>query len=140
MTAEAILKLDQPTFRRVGISQQKTGYLLDLSERVQSGQLQLNRLGRLSDADVITELIQVKGIGVWTAQMFLIFALGRLDVFPDGDLGIRNALRTIYELDAVPGPQESRELAAHWSPYATVGTWYCWRSVDGDDDGTEYPV
>jgi DNA-3-methyladenine glycosylase II len=89
-------------------------------------------LGGLSDADVIQRLTQVKGIGVWTAHMFLMFALRRLDVMPAGDLGIRNAIRKAYGLEEMPGPAEIEELAVRWRPYCTVASWYLWRSLEGN--------
>ncbi len=94
------------------------------------GSLRLNTLARLNDEEVIEALIQVKGIGVWTAQMFLIFSLGRLDVFPHDDLGVRVAIRNLYGLSDLPDKAASHRIAAPWRPYASVGAWYCWRSLD----------
>lgn len=130
ISAESLLRLSPGELRKVGISPQKTTYLLDLATRVASGSLRLQRLSRLSDEEVIEALIQVKGIGVWTAQMFLIFSLGRLDVFPHDDLGVRVALRNLYGLDDLPDKHVSHRIATPWRPYASVGTWYCWRSLD----------
>jgi DNA-3-methyladenine glycosylase II len=87
-------------------------------------------MGRMSDEDVIAELIQVKGIGVWTAQMFLMFSLVRPDVFPHDDLGVRTAIQNLYELDDLPDKATSHRIAAPWRPYATIGSWYCWRSLE----------
>ena len=89
-----------------------------------------DRAAGLTDDEIVAELTQVKGIGRWTAQMFLIFSLGRLDVFPDGDLGVRVALRDLYRLSDLPSQTESLRIAAAWRPYCTVGSWYCWRSLD----------
>jgi DNA-3-methyladenine glycosylase II len=114
--------------RSVGVSPQKAAYLHDLAARVDAGTVRLSRTGRMSDDEVIAELIQVKGIGVWTAQMFLMFSLGRLDVFPHEDLGIRTALKNLYGLAELPDRQTSHEIASPWRPYATVASWYCWRS------------
>lgn len=130
ISAESLLRLSSGDLRNVGISPQKATYLLDLATRVASGSLRLERLSRLSDEEVIEALIQVKGIGVWTAQMFLIFSLGRLDVFPHDDLGVRVALRNLYGLDDLPDKHVSHQIARPWRPYASVGTWYCWRSLD----------
>jgi DNA-3-methyladenine glycosylase II len=98
----------------------------------------------MSDEDVIDELTKIKGIGVWTAQMFLIFSLGRLDVLPHDDLGIRMAIRDFYGLDDLPDKETSEEIAKPWRPYASVASWYCWRSLDKrrteKSNGNGYPV
>jgi len=130
ISAESLLRLSPEELRQVGVSPQKAKYLHDLAERVANGNLRLNRLARLPDDEVIEALIQVKGIGVWTAQMFLIFSLGRLDVFPHDDLGVRVALRNLYGLDDLPDKHVGHRIAAPWRPYASVGAWYCWRSLD----------
>ncbi len=130
VTAQNLLELPFEELRSVGLSPQKAGYVVNLSEKVLDGTVRLNRVGSMTDDEVIEELIQVKGIGRWTAQMFLMFCLGRLDVFPHDDLGIRMALRNLYGLDDLPDKQTSHEIAASWSPYATVASWYCWRSGD----------
>jgi DNA-3-methyladenine glycosylase II len=114
--------------RSVGISPQKAGYLHDLASKVDSGAVRLDRTGRMTDDEAIAELIQVKGIGVWTAQMFLMFSLGRLDIFPHEDLGIRAALKRLYGLRELPDKETSHEIARPWRPYATIASWYCWRS------------
>ncbi len=113
--------------RAVGISGQKASYLLDLSAHVLDGRLTLKTIGRHTDAEIIARLTAVKGIGEWTAQMFLIFALGRPDVFPHGDLGLRSALKILYDLEDLPDKTTSLQLAEPWRPYASVATWYCWR-------------
>jgi DNA-3-methyladenine glycosylase II len=92
--------------------------------------VQLRNIGRLPDEQVIEQLIQVKGIGRWTAQMFLIFSLGRLDVFPHDDLGVRAAIRRFYGLRELPDKATSLRIAAPWSPYASVASWYCWRGCE----------
>jgi DNA-3-methyladenine glycosylase II len=116
--------------RSVGLSPQKTSYLLDLATKVQSGEVQLARIARLSDEEVIAELTQVKGIGRWTAQMFLIFALGRNDVFPVDDFGVRAAIARIYDYDEPPAKTVLLEIGQRWSPFASVGSWYCWRYLE----------
>lgn len=131
ITARRLAALSVEEFRQAGVSPQKRGYLLDLSQKTLSGQLRLNQLTRLSDEDVVNELVRVKGIGVWTAQMFLIFSLGRLDVFPHDDLGIRAALRNLYGLQELPDKLASQKIAASWRPYASLASWYCWRSLEG---------
>ncbi len=130
ISAESLLRFSPEELRKVGISPQKATYLHDLAARVANGTLKLERINRLSDEEVIEALIQVKGIGVWTAQMFLIFSLGRLDVFPHADLGVRVALRNLYGLDDLPDKHVSHRIATPWRPYASVATWYCWRSLD----------
>jgi DNA-3-methyladenine glycosylase II len=130
ISAESLLRLSADDLRQVGVSPQKAKYLHDLAARVADGSLRLNTLARLSDEQVIEALIQVKGIGVWTAQMFLIFSLGRLDVFPHDDLGVRVAIRNLYGLDDLPDKHVSHRIAAPWRPYASIGAWYCWRSLD----------
>jgi DNA-3-methyladenine glycosylase II len=127
---ESLLKLSQPQLRGVGISRQKTGYLLDLAEQVRGGRVRLDRLGRMDDEAVIEELIQVKGIGRWTAQMLLIFSLGRLDVFPGDDLGVLSAIRDLYGLAELPDRKKRAAIAEQWRPYASVASWYCWRRSD----------
>ncbi len=119
--------------RSVGVSPQKAGYLHDLAAKVHAGVVRLSRTGRMTDDEVIAELIQVKGIGVWTAQMFLMFSLGRPDVFPHDDLGIRTALKNLYGLPDLPDKKTSHEIARPWRPYATIASWYCWRSHDVAD-------
>jgi len=130
ISAEAIIRLTPEELRSVGLSSQKSKYLLDLASRVASGDLKLDRVARMSDEAVIEALIEVKGIGVWTAQMFLIFSLGRLDVFPHDDLGVRTAIRNLYGLDELPNKEISHRIAAPWRPYASVASWYCWRSLE----------
>lgn len=127
---EVLARLDAARLRTAGVSPQKAGYLLDLAAKIADGTVRLHRVGRMSDEEVIEELIQVKGIGRWTAQMFLIFSLGRPDVFPPDDLGIRTALKNLYGLPDLPTRDESHALAAPWSPYSTLASWYLWRSLD----------
>jgi DNA-3-methyladenine glycosylase II len=130
ITSESLLKFKAAKLRSAGISPQKAAYLLDLANKVEQGTLVLRTIGRRSDEDVIKELTQVKGIGHWTAQMFLMFALGRLDIFPADDLGIRIAIRDHYDLKELPGKKLSHEIAQPWRPYATIASWYLWRSLD----------
>jgi DNA-3-methyladenine glycosylase II len=130
LSAENLGRLTPEVLRTLGLSAQKAAYLLDLADRIASGQLRLERMGRMSDEAVIAELIQVKGIGVWTAQMFLMFSLGRPDVFPHDDLGVRTAIRNLYGLDDLPDKATSHRIAGPWRPYATIGSWYCWRSLE----------
>jgi DNA-3-methyladenine glycosylase II len=132
-TPEQILA-DDPDELRVacGFSRAKVAYLRSLAEHVLSGELELDRLNELPDAEVIRELTAVKGIGEWTAHIFLMFTLHRPDVLPTGDLGVRNAAMRAYGLDAPPGPQALTELAEPWRPYRTRACLYLWRSLENE--------
>lgn len=125
-----IHRLSVDDLREVGVSRQKAGYLLDLARKVDSGAVDLKRLARAPDDAVIESLTTVRGIGVWTAQMFLIFSLGRMDVLPVADLGIRKAIQNEWELDDLPPAPAIEELAAPWRPFASIASWYLWRSLD----------
>jgi DNA-3-methyladenine glycosylase II len=127
---KAIARLTIDQLRSVGLSPQKASYVADLARKVNDGTVVLRQIGRLSDERVVERLTQVKGIGRWTAQMFLIFSLGRLDVFPHDDLGVRTAIRNRYGLDDLPDKQTAHAIAAPWRPYASVASWYCWRTLD----------
>jgi DNA-3-methyladenine glycosylase II len=130
ISPQSIARLTPEKLRSVGVSPQKAKYLLDLATQVAEGKLRLDRVARMSDENVIDALVQVKGIGVWTAQMFLIFSLGRPDVFPHDDLGVRSAIRNLYGLDELPNKEISHRIATLWRPYASVASWYCWRSLE----------
>lgn len=130
VAADSIARLSADQLRSVGLSGRKAEYVADLSRRASSGTLRLDRIGRLDDEAVIAQLVQVHGIGRWTAQMFLIFALGRLDVFPHDDFGVRSALRKLYGLSALPAKADCLRIGERWRPYATIGSWYCWRSLE----------
>ena len=125
-----LISIEPEKLRRAGLSWSKVGFLKDLAERVDDGRLDLERLGELSDEDVVAELIEIKGIGRWTAEMFLIFHLGRPDVISTGDLGIRRAVQTAYGLDELPGPQDLERIAEPWRPHRTLACLYLWRSLD----------
>jgi DNA-3-methyladenine glycosylase II len=131
---ESVARMSPAELRAAGLSGRKANYLLDLSARAADGRLPLSRLGRLADDEVIELLTEVKGIGVWTAQMFLMFSLARLDVFPHGDLGIRSSIRKLYSLPELPNRDESHAIAAPWRPYATIASWYLWRNLEGEVD------
>ena len=124
-----ILAATEEALRGAGLSRQKVAYLRDLAEKVRDG-LKLHVLGRLEDEAVIETLIEVKGIGRWTVEMFLIFRLGRLDVLPVHDYGIRKAMQRAYRLRKLPNPDRMRRLAEPWRPYRTVACWYLWRSLE----------
>src|SRR5689334_124356 len=127
---EMILRLSAQQLRSVGLSPQKTSYLQDIAIKVNSGEVPLARLGRLSDEEVITELVKIKGIGRWTAQMFLIFALGREDVFPIDDFGVRAAIERMYEFKSPPDRPALLAIGQRWSPFASIASWYCWRYLE----------
>ncbi len=129
-TPAAALHLTPAHLRALGLSKQKITYLRDLAARTLSGEVDFPALRRLPDRLVYQRLTAVKGIGPWTVQMFLIFALRRPDVLPSADLGIRAAVKKAYELPELPTPAQVEELARPWHPYCTVASWYLWRSLE----------
>lgn len=131
-TPEEFLATPDDVLRKAGLSRQKLAYLRDLSTRVASRDVVMDGIHELPDADVITSLTRVKGVGRWTAEMFLIFRLGRPDILPDLDLGVRNAIKRAYRLRKLPNADRVHKIGAKWAPYRSVATWYLWRSVDGD--------
>lgn len=130
LTPQGILKLSEEQMRGVGLSKQKLSYLRDLAAKTHAGELEFARMADLPDEEVINHLTQVKGIGVWTAHMFLMFALRRPNVLPTGDLGIQMAIRKHYRKRKLPKPQQMEKLARCWEPYRSVACWYLWRSMD----------
>ncbi len=130
--AAQIAATPDEVLRGVGLSGQKLSYIKDLAAKVESGTVHLKRITQMGDDEIIAELTQVKGIGVWTVQMFLIFSLGRLNVLPVGDLGIRNAIQRSYSLAELPKAAEIEAIAAQnkWHPYCSVASWYLWRSLE----------
>jgi DNA-3-methyladenine glycosylase II len=129
----SLLVFTDVQLRGVGLSRQKIGYLRDLSHKVVSGALPLDEVDRMNDDELIAHLVQVKGIGRWTAQMFLMFRLGRRNVLPELDLGIQNAIRRAYGKRKRPSPKQVRAIGAKWSPHSTVASWYLWRSLENGD-------
>lgn len=129
---EAILAKSIDELRTAGLSNAKANYIRDLAQHVLDGKLQFDKFSDLSNQEIIDELTAVKGIGEWTAHMFLMFCMGRLDVLAIGDLGIRNGIQKLYGLDHVPSPSEVTGIAtAHnWHPYETAACWYIWHSLD----------
>jgi DNA-3-methyladenine glycosylase II len=127
---DSIARLSQADLRCVGLSRQKATYLHDLADKALSGVVRLDKIGRLADEEVIEMLTQVKGIGRWTAEMFLIFSLGRLDVLPVDDLGVRSAIKSLYGLKELPDKATCVDIAAPWRPYASIASWYCWQSLE----------
>jgi DNA-3-methyladenine glycosylase II len=130
---EAVLATSDERLRGAGLSRQKIGYLRDLSTRVADDSLPLHEIHAMTDDGIIDHLVQVKGIGRWTAQMFLMFRLGRPDVLPELDLGIQNAIRRAYRMRTRPTPKQVKKVGAKWSPHSTVACWYLWRSLENGD-------
>jgi DNA-3-methyladenine glycosylase II len=129
-TPEAVLALPEAALRGVGLSAAKAASIRDLASRVVSGEVRLDRIGRYDDEEVVRRLVAVRGIGRWTAEMFLMFQLRRLDVWPVGDLGVRKGYARIVGLDPPPSPLELGELGDRFRPYRSVAAWFCWRAVD----------
>ena len=129
-TPRELVETDPETLRGVGLSRAKVTFLRDLAEHVEDGSLDLEHLSELPDEEVTAQLTQVKGLGPWTVDMFLIFHLGRPDVLPVGDLGIRKAVRVEYELEALPDPATIAKIAEPWRPWRTLASLYLWRSLD----------
>lgn len=130
VTPEGILKLSEQQLRAVGLSRQKSSYLRDLAAKTQAGLLNFEKLAAMPEAEVIAHLTQVKGIGVWTAHMFLMFTLRRPDVLPTGDYGVQVAMKKHYRKRKLPKPKDMEKIAKAWSPYRSVACWYLWRSLD----------
>ena len=130
---EQILATPFDELRAVGLSGGKVGFIKDLAAHTADGRIKFNRVGRLTDEQIITMLTPVKGIGVWTVQMFLIFSLGRLDVLPVGDLGVRRGIQHLHGFDEMPTTAEMERIAdeSGWHPYCSVASWYLWRSWEG---------
>ena len=129
---EELLDTPDEVLQAAGVSRQKIGYLRDLAQRVYAKEVPLTRVARMSDDEIIASLTQIKGIGRWTAQMFLMFQLHRPDVLPELDLGIQNAIWRAYGLKKRPAPKDVIRIGAPWRPYASAASWYLWRSLDGE--------
>jgi DNA-3-methyladenine glycosylase II len=130
LTAEGIAKLTAEQMRSVGLSKQKSSYLRDMAERAIRGELNFTRLPEMTDEEVTKHLTQVKGVGVWTAHMFLIFTLKRQNILPTGDFGIRMAMKKHYHKRKLPNPVQMEKIARPWEPYRSIACWYLWRSLD----------
>ena len=128
-----ILKTKDSKLRSVGLSKMKVEYIKDLSKKIEDGHLEIKSLPKMSDDKIIEELTQVKGIGVWTAQMFLIFSCGRLDVLPTGDLGLRKGVQRAFSLPELPTPKQVEDIGNGWKPYRSIATWYLWKSLQKFD-------
>ena len=129
-TPEAVLALPVDRLRGAGLSGSKTASIRDLAQKVIDGEVQLARIGRLSDEEIVRELTLVRGLGRWTAEMFLIFQLGRLDVWPVDDLGVRKGYTRLYDLREMPPPKQFEAMGDPFRPYRSVAAWYCWRATD----------
>jgi len=130
LTPESILKLRPARMRTLGLSRQKMTYIRELSRMTRGGKVDFGRYPTLDDAAIIEHLTEVKGVGVWTVHMFLIFALRRTDVLPTGDLGVRIAMKKAYNLPDLPKAAEMEQIAAAWRPYRSIASWYLWRSLE----------
>jgi DNA-3-methyladenine glycosylase II len=130
LTPKGIAKLTAEQMRSVGLSKQKSSYLRDMAERALRGELNFTRLPEMTDDEVIEHLTQVKGVGVWTAHMFLMFSLRRPDVLPTGDFGIQMAMKRHYNKRKMPKPVQMEKIAKLWEPYRSIACWYLWRSLD----------
>jgi len=130
LTADAIIVLADEDLRGAGLSPQKLRYFRDLASRVADGRLPLAKLSRMSDEAVVEALVEVTGIGEWTAQMFLIFSLGRADVFAPDDYGLKAAIKNLYGLEVLPNRALATQIAEPWQPYRSIASWYLWRSLE----------
>jgi DNA-3-methyladenine glycosylase II len=127
---EHVLALEESRMRAVGLSGQKARYVRDLAEKTASGQVRFQRFAKMSDEEIIATLTQVKGVGVWTVQMFLMFSLDRLDVFPVLDLGVRKGMERVYEIEPNSKPAAYEAVAERWKPYRSIASWYMWRALE----------
>ena len=128
-----VIKTPDSKLRKTGLSGMKIKFIKELSKKIESKELKLNTLSRLSDEEIVTHLTQVKGIGRWTAEMFLIFTLGRQDILPVGDLGLKKGIQLLYSMPELPKEDAMEEIAESWRPYRTVATWYLWKSLQKFD-------
>jgi len=128
LTARSLLRIPEKNLRAAGLSASKIAYLRDLAEKTAAGIVPFDRFPDMQDGEIIASLTQVKGIGLWTAHMFLLFALRRPDVLPVGDYGVRAAVRDAYKLKNLPSPTELEAIARPWRPYCSFASWYLWRS------------
>ena len=129
-TPDVVARIPEKRLREAGLSWQKIGYIKDLARRVTAGELELDRIHEMSDDELVARLTAVKGVGTWTAQMFLMFRLGRPDVLPVLDLGIQKAIQRAYGLRKRPSALRMEKIGRAWAPYRTIACWYLWRSLD----------
>lgn len=137
-TPEQILQRDVEEFRSAGLSYAKGKYVRDIAQHIVDGKLVLDNFDDLSNEEIIRELVAVKGVGEWTAHMFLMFCMGRSDILPVGDLGIKNGVRQLYGLSELPSPDDIRQIAQdnQWHPYESIASWYIWASLDNKPNTT----
>lgn len=133
-----IIKVSVDKMRSVGLSGQKISYLKDLSEKFLDGEIEPEKFSKMTDEEIREHLIRVKGIGRWTADMFLMFTLHRPDVLPTGDLGIQKGMQRVYKLKSLPDPVRMEKIAKPLRPYATVACWYLWRDIDESDQNGQW--
>ncbi|HZU32236.1 MAG TPA: DNA-3-methyladenine glycosylase [Candidatus Angelobacter sp.] len=130
LTPEAIQNMSIGDMQRAGLSRQKLSYIRDLAEHALSGKVDFSKLPEMSDEEVIAALTDIKGVGVWTAHMFLLFSLRRPNVLPVGDLGVRMAIQKAYKKRKLPTPKQIQQIAKSWHPYCSYAAWYLWRSLE----------
>ena len=129
ITPARILNSSNDNLKKVGLSNRKIDYLKDLASHIYDGRINLEELPTMNDEEIINKLVNVKGIGRWTSEMFLIFSLGRQDILPVTDLGVRKAIQKVYSLSELPKPNTMMEIAEPWRPYRSIATWYLWKSL-----------
>ncbi|MBC7596308.1 MAG: DNA-3-methyladenine glycosylase 2 family protein [Kineosporiaceae bacterium] len=134
-TAKSVLALGQDSIKAHGTSRSKAGYLINLAEHVESGALNIEKMDDLSDIDAVQALVRVKGIGIWTAEMFLIHQLHRPDIFPAGDVGLRNAIQRLRGTSEVPSIPGAQQIGLQWRPFRTYASALLWRSLTATADG-----
>ena len=132
-TVTQILNTKNAKLRSAGLSGMKIEYLKDLAQKIEDGKLKMRSLSKMTDDEIIEHLTQVKGIGRWTAEMFLIFSLGRLDVLPTGDLGLRKGVQMAFSMSELPKPKEVEKIGMRWKPFRSIATWYLWKSLQKFD-------
>ena len=128
-----VLNTSDSKLRSTGLSKMKIRYIKELSRKIERNELTINSISKLDDEEIIERLTQVKGIGQWTAEMFLIFSLGRLDVLPLNDLGLKKGIQQAFSLPELPEPKQMEKIAEGWKPYRSVATWYLWKSLQKFD-------
>ena len=129
-----VINTTTPSLRKTGLSRMKIMYIRGLSKKIEKKELNLRTISNFSDEEIIDKLTEIKGIGRWTAEMFLIFSLGRLDVLPVGDLGLKKGIQLMFSLDELPDVKKIEKIAVRWRPYRTVATWYLWKSLKKFDE------
>lgn len=139
VTPKAVFSAPETALREVGLSRQKISYVKDLAGRWIAGEIRPKEFHSLPDEEIVARLAAVRGIGRWTAEMFLIFALNRTDVLPVDDLGLKKAVQRAYRLRKIPAPERIQKIAEPWRPYRSIATWYLWKSLNNDNDLKKNP-